>query len=96
MVSIISGITATVLGVLMFPLAAMIKSPSAFAALGFFGFIVFGSAITGLITSSVKLLTTSKHNAEELYDRSIAFKAFWFSISPIIFWIFLAIVGSIH
>lgn len=98
MVSIISGIIATTLGALMFPLCIIVKtpSPSAFAAIGFMAFIVFGAAITGLITSSVKLLTTSSKNTEEIPDRKIAIKGFWFSISPILFWVFIAIIGSIN
>lgn len=95
MVSIISGIIATTLGALMFPLCIIVKTPGALIGIGFMAFIVFGAAITGLITSSVKLLTTSKDNTEEIPDRKIAIKGFWFSISPILFWVFIAIIGSI-
>jgi len=96
MTSIVSGITATIFGVLMFPLSLVpTKTPNGFALLGFIGFIVFGAGLLGIITSSVKLMTTNSITEEDINNRSIAWKGFWFSISPVSFWMLLALIGSI-
>lgn len=96
MTSLVCGIIATVLGAIMFPIALSVHTTGAFAFLGFLGITALIAAFVGIVTSASKLLTTDKTGEENISNRSIAWKGFWFSVSPLSFWLFLAMIAAFN
>jgi steroid 5-alpha reductase family enzyme len=95
MASLISGITATSLGVILFPLSiAMGKSEGGVMFIGFIGISIIFVGLLGTIFAMTKRLST-ENTPENEKDIAIANKGFWFSIIPALVWVFITIIGSI-
>jgi hypothetical protein len=95
MFSLICGITATTLGVILFPFTLVFaKTPSGVTFVGMIVLFTIFAGITGTICAIVKRLSTPDDTEENKNDRALAHKGFWFSIIPTIAWIFIMIIGS--
>jgi hypothetical protein len=95
MISLISGITATTLGIILFPLTIVMgKNSNGIVFIGFLGLSTIFAGLLGTICAAVKRLST-EDTPETQIDRAIANKGFWFSIVPASIWIFIMILGSI-
>lgn len=96
MFSLICGIITTSLGVIMFPFAAIAGKGSggAVAFVGFIAIFMFITGLAGIVTSSAKLLATDSNNEDEKADRKVATKGLWFSVVPVVVWMFFMVIGS--
>lgn len=93
--SVACGIIATVMSIILFPLAMITNSSAGIVFLGFIAIFITFTGIVGIIASTIKLLITGNEIVEDQENRIIAKRGFWFSLIPTIVWIFIMIIGSI-
>ena len=92
--SLTCGIITTTLSAILFPIAVISKAPSAVMVIGFVAIFTLFTGVAGIVSSLLKLLITGNQIVKDQDDRVIAKRGMWFSLVPVIFWLFVLIIGS--